>query len=134
MFRWAVGIAAGVSLFFTFGVALRLFKILPHSVAGSINVQLFPGYYVFLTASLLIALFASLPLFKMQTLNKIATFLVLTALICVLVNAHILGPKIMEAMKPATMDTFRRLHGISMGLNMLSILTILAAPLCLREK
>ncbi|MEO6847348.1 MAG: DUF4149 domain-containing protein [Chthoniobacterales bacterium] len=134
LFRWACGFGEGVMIFFTFGVALPLFKILPRETAGATTVQLFPNYYYCLLGILGIALIAALVIVRQHRLNWISLLLVAVALACILFTALYLAPLIQEMKTPATMDTFRKLHGISMLLNLLSMISILAAPILIRTE
>ncbi|MEO8206055.1 MAG: DUF4149 domain-containing protein [Chthoniobacterales bacterium] len=133
-FRWATGFAAGVMLFFTIGVALPLFRILERAVAGAITTQLFPGYYIFIIAPLLIAIVSLFPILSKNKRNRIALVLVLVSLAGVLIIAHVLSPLLLQYNTPETIATFKKLHGVSMSLNLVCMLTTLAAPFFVREK
>ncbi|MEO6053078.1 MAG: hypothetical protein ABIP97_03620, partial [Chthoniobacterales bacterium] len=75
----------------------------------------------------------TLPILKAHKFNRTALLLTLVSLLCVLVIAHDLSPQILKYNTPETMSIFKKLHGISMSLNLIAMLSIIAAPLFLRK-
>ena len=46
VFYWLTGATGGIMVFFTFGIARKLFEVYPREVAGEIILHLFPAYYL----------------------------------------------------------------------------------------
>lgn len=132
-FRAAAGFLLGVQCFYTFGVTLALFRGYPSPEAGRIVGVLFPTYYLWVYAcaglSLVLLLFS-----RRRARRTLLTFAVLlVAALLIATVDRILGPLMAEAKLSNEQGTFRRLHGISMILNLGSILLVLAASFLPRE-
>ncbi|MEZ0337713.1 MAG: DUF4149 domain-containing protein [Aquificaceae bacterium] len=117
----------GLGSFFNFFVAPTLFRVLQKEQAGAVVERVFPVYFSiglvvsFITLILgfklgrLIALMALLTLF----LNAIHVFYILP-------TAH--------ALKPVDYNAFMKWHGISMGVNLLSLLLVLVMCVLLMRR
>lgn len=130
VFRWACGFAAGVSLFFTFGVAQTLFGVFPRETVGAILQHIFPVYFGTLLVASLVAATAAFPLPRPTRRNLAAFLLIVIALISLLVVAVYIGPRLQAISVTESRETFRMLHGISMSLNLLAMICTIGAPLC----
>lgn len=126
----------GIALFFSFVVAPAAFRAFPRPDAGRYLGTIFPAYYL---TGLILAAAASLIL--VRELNAPApgprltlrlgltglVFLLMTVSLSYLPTIHAMREQLATARTPELEAAFGRAHGISMGLNLLAILSTLAA-------
>lgn len=127
IYAWLSGAWTALLWFFTFGVAWNLFRLFPREQAGQITTALFPTYF---TAGVVLgcAATASLAALWRHGLRvKIALCLQLAAAGFLAGIALFIQPA-MAAYGPGT-PGFARLHGISMAMNLLSLLAVPAASI-----
>lgn len=124
---WLAGAWAGVLWFFTFGVAWNLFRLFPRERAGEVTTALFPTYFAVAIVLGGAATLAMLPSFPRSRGARLAVALQLFAIAALAATALILQPA-MAAHAPGT-PGFARLHGLSMALNLFSLLAVPAASL-----
>ncbi len=127
LYAWLTGLWAAVLWFFTFGVARALFTAFPRERAGEVTTALFPTYFV---AAIGLGGAATLVLWLQRKRDKRywgALALQIFALACLLAIPVFIQPAI-AGHAPGTPE-FGRLHGISMGLNLFSLLAVPAASL-----
>ena len=125
-YAWLAGAWVAVLWFFTFGVARPLFAVFPRERAGEVTTALFPTYFI---AAITLGVLASAVLwFRRRTPRDTYAFaLQILALAALVVIPLFLRPAI-EAHAPGTPD-FARLHGISMALNLFSLIAVPLASL-----
>ncbi len=126
LYAWLVGAWTAALWFFTFGVARVLFSVFPRERAGEVTTALFPAYFtVAISLGLLATVVLSLRRRGARDLGALALqILALSALIAIPI---FIQPAI-AAHAPGTPD-FARLHGISMALNLFSLIAVPAASL-----
>lgn len=126
LYAWLIGAWTAVSWFFTFGVARNLFGLFPRERAGEVTTALFPAYFAVV---IVLGLAATLVLWfrRGKPRAQSALILQLLALLALATIAFFLQPA-MAAHPPGTAG-FARLHGISMGLNLFSLIAIPGASL-----
>jgi len=126
LYTWLCGAWTAVLWFFTFGVARNLFGLFPRERAGEITTALFPAYFLVAIALGALATFALW--FHQKALRaKPALALQLLAL-AALTSIPLFIQPAMAANPPGT-PGFVRLHGISMALNLFSLIAVPAASL-----
>ena len=125
-YAWLAGAWVAVLWFFTFGVARVLFAVFPRERAGEVTSALFPAYFI---AAITLGVLASAVLwFRRRTpRDNYAFALQILALAALVVIPLILRPAL-AAHAPGTPD-FARLHGISMALNLFSLIAVPLASL-----
>lgn len=116
-------------VFFTFGIARKLFEVYPRDVAGEINVHLFPAYYLAVSALLGVAFVVGGVCSGGRWRNFVALLLIVLAIAALAANALWLGPWMQSLPLPEKIADFRKLHGIAMSLNLAAILLTFASPL-----
>jgi len=126
LYAWLVGAWTAVLWFFTFGVARNLFGTFPRERAGEVTTALFPAYFAVI---IVLGLAATLALWFRRGLPraKVALALQLLALAALAAIPLFIQPA-MAAHPPGT-PGFVRWHGISMALNLFSLLLVPAASL-----
>ena len=126
LYAWLVGAWTAALWFFTFGVARVLFSVFPRERAGEVTTALFPAYFtVAISLGLLATVVLSLRRRGARDLGALALqILALAALIAIPI---FIQPAI-AAHAPGTPD-FARLHGISMALNLFSLIAVPVASL-----
>lgn len=126
LYAWLVGAWAAVLWFFTFGVARVLFVLFPRERAGEVTTALFPTYFV---AALSLGALATAVLWfrRRATRDRWALALQVLALAALASIPLFVQPAIVQH-APGTPD-FARLHGISMALNLFSLIAVPAASL-----
>ncbi|MFQ3577440.1 MAG: DUF4149 domain-containing protein [Verrucomicrobiia bacterium] len=131
LFRWSTGLWLGAMLFFTFAITPSLFGSLDKEIAGNVVSLLFPNFYTACHIGFGLTLVAGLLALRGGARRVLAgLFLVFVAWsMGPLLNQLYLGPE-MRALKAAGDQAgFSRLHGLSMILNLLSMILLLVAPL-----
>ena len=126
LYAWLVGAWTAALWFFTFGVARVLFAVFPRERAGEVTTALFPAYFtVAISLGLLATVVLSLRRRGARDLGALALqILALAALVAI---PLFIQPAI-AAHAPGTPD-FARLHGISMALNLFSLIAVPVASL-----
>ena len=126
LYAWLVGAWSAVLWFFTFGVARNLFGLFPRERAGEVTTALFPAYFA---VAIALGLVATLALWFRRGLPRAkgALTLQLLALLALAVIPLFIQPA-MSAHTPGT-PGFARWHGISMALNLFSLIAVPAASL-----
>ena len=126
LYAWLVGAWTAALWFFTFGVARVIFSVFPRERAGEVTTALFPAYFtVAISLGLLATVVLSLRRRGARDLGALALqILALAALIAIPI---FIQPAI-AAHPPGTPD-FARLHGISMALNLFSLIAVPVASL-----
>ena len=127
LYAWLAGAWAAMLWFFTFGVAWNLFRIFPRGHAGQITTALFPSYF---SAAMILGGFATLallPFFRGNLGARIGAALQLFAIAALATILFGIQPAM--AAHPAGTPGFARLHGISMALNLFSLLAVPAASI-----
>lgn len=126
LYAWLVGAWVAVLWFFTFGVARVLFAVFPREHAGEVTTALFPAYFLVAGA---LGLLATFVLWRRRRDRRDTAGLVLQILaLAALTSIPLLIQPALAAHAPGTPD-FARLHGISMALNLFSLIAVPAASL-----
>ena len=126
LYAWLVGAWTAALWFFTFGVARVLFSVFPRERAGEVTTALFPAYF---TVAISLGLLATvvLSLRRRGARDHGALALQILALSALIAIPIFIQPAI-AAHAPGTPD-FARLHGISMALNLFSLIAVPVASL-----
>jgi hypothetical protein len=126
LYAWLVGAWTAALWFFTFGVARVLFAVFPRERAGEVTTALFPAYF---TVAISLGLLATvvLSLRRRGARDHGALALQILALAALVAIPIFIQPAI-AAYAPGTPD-FARLHGISMALNLFSLIAVPVASL-----
>ena len=126
LYAWLVGAWTAALWFFTFGVARVLFAVFPRERAGEVTTALFPAYF---TVAISLGLLATvvLSLRRRGARDHGALALQILALAALVAIPIFIQPAI-AAHAPGTPD-FARLHGISMALNLFSLIAVPVASL-----
>ena len=126
LYAWLVGAWTAALWFFTFGVARVLFSVFPRERAGEVTTALFPAYF---TVAISLGLLATvvLSLRRRSARDHGALALQILALAALFAIPIFIQPAI-AAHPPGTPD-FARLHGISMALNLFSLIAVPVASL-----
>ena len=126
LYAWLVGAWSAVLWFFTFGVARNLFGLFPRERAGEVTTALFPAYFA---VAIALGLAATLALWfrRGAPRAKGALILQLLALVALAVIPLFIQPAM--AVHPPGTPGFARWHGISMALNLFSLIAVPAASL-----
>jgi len=111
-----LGFYLGYATFFSFAVAPVLFSVLPKSVAGKVVAKIFPLYF---GAGVSILGVSSILVLR-EGLKKIALLLLVATIICALQEFYIIP--LAEELKATNYEAFKTLHGVSMFLNLSSLL------------
>ena len=126
LYAWLVGAWTAALWFFTFGVARVLFSVFPRERAGEVTTALFPAYFaVAISLGLLATVVLSLR--RRGARDHGALALQILALAALVAIPIFIQPAI-AAHAPGTPD-FARLHGISMALNLFSLIAVPVASL-----
>lgn len=108
----------GMGAFFSFYVAPVLFRVLEKAQAGKVVEKVFPVYFALGLVVSLLTLFLGFRIGKLLfSLALINTLLHALQLFYVLPTAH--------ELKGVDYQAFMKLHGLSMGINLLSLLATL---------
>ena len=126
LYAWLSGAWAATLWFFTFGVARNLFGIFPRERAGEVTTALFPAYFLVAIALGVLAT-PVLWFVRDRPRAKIAMALQLLALAALISIPLFIQPAM--ATNPPGTPGFARLHGISMALNLFSLIAVPAASL-----
>lgn len=126
-YAWLAGAWAGMLWFFTFGVAWNLFRLFPRAHAGQITTALFPAYFNAAVILGCLATLALLPRFRQSLGARAGTLLQLLAIAAL--SAILFAIQPLMAAHPAGTPGFARLHGMSMALNLFSLLAVPAASI-----
>jgi len=126
LYAFLAGAWAAVLWFFTFGVARNLFAVFPRERAGEVTTALFPAYFLIVVA---LGLFATIILWlRRRDRRDTAALIVQTAALAALAAIPLLLQPALAAHAPGT-PGFARLHGISMALNLFSLISVPVASL-----
>ena len=126
LYAWIAGAWAAALWFFTFGVARVLFAVFPRERAGEVTTALFPAYFLIVGT---LGLLATVVLWRGRRDRRDNAGLVLQILaLAALASIPLLVQPALAAHAPGTPD-FARLHGISMALNLFSLIAVPAASL-----
>ena len=126
LYAWLSGAWTAVLWFFTFGVARNLFGLFPRERAGEVTTALFPAY--FLVAIVLGVLATVVLWFPRQAPRAIPALALQLLALAALASIPLFIQPAMAANPPGT-PGFARLHGISMALNLFSLIAVPAASL-----
>ena len=125
-YAWLVGAWSAVLWFFTFGVARNLFGLFPRERAGEVTTALFPAYFL---VAIALGILAILALWLQRQAPRAMPALVLQLLaLAALASIPLFIQPAMASNPPGT-PGFARLHGISMALNVFSLIAVPAASL-----
>lgn len=125
-YAWLVGAWTAVLWFFTFGVARVLFAVFPRERAGEVTTALFPTYFL---VAITLGLLATVTLWLRRRDGRDTGALVLQVLaLAALASIPLFIQPAIAAHAPGT-PGFARLHGISMALNLFSLIAVPAASL-----
>ncbi len=122
---WLVGAWTGVLWFFTFGVARTLFGVFPRERAGEVTTALFPAYF---TVTIVLGILATALLWPHRRGGRCAVAALVLQLLALGALASIpafIAPAL-AGHAPGT-EGFRLWHGVSMALNLFSLLAVPAA-------
>lgn len=126
LYTFLVGAWTAVLWFFTFGVARNLFGVFPRERAGEVTTALFPAYFA---VAISLGLLSTVILWLRRRGRRDTAALVLQSLaLAALAATPLLIQPAMAAHAPGTPD-FARLHGISMALNLFSLIAVPVASL-----
>lgn len=126
LYTFLVGAWTAVLWFFTFGVARNLFAVFPRERAGEVTTALFPAYF---GVAIALGLLATIILWLRRRDRRDTAALVLQSLaLAALAATPLLLQPAIAGHAPGTPD-FARLHGISMALNLFSLLAVPLASL-----
>ncbi len=126
----------GAACMFSFVVAPAAFRAFPRPEAGRFLGTIFPAYYaiglVFAAAAAALLLQelqsgAPAPRFMLRLALVCAIFLCMTFSLSFLKQIHAMREMLVTARTPELEAKFGRAHGISMALNLVAILSALAA-------
>ena len=126
-FSFFSGAWCAVLWFFTFGVARNLFGIFPSERAGEVTTALFPAYFA---VTIVLGVLATAALWPHRRLGRRVSAALLLQILAIAALASI--PLFIQpamATNPPGTPGFARLHGISMALNLFSLLAAPAASL-----
>ena len=126
LYAWLVGAWTAALWFFTFGVARVIFSVFPRERAGEVTTALFPAYFTIAISRGLLATVV-LSLRRRGARDHGALALQILALAALVAIPLFIQPAI-AAHAPGTPD-FARLHGISMALNLFSLIAVPVASL-----
>jgi len=117
----------GLGSFFSFYVAPTLFKVLEKGQAGKVVEKVFPIYFAI---GLIVALISLLLSFNISRLLFI--LFLINLLILALLEFYVLP--LSHSLKETNYQAFMRWHGISMGLNLISlVLFFISCVILMRE-
>jgi hypothetical protein len=126
LYAWLVGAWTAALWFFTFGVARVLFSVFPRERAGEVTTALFPAYF---TVAISLGLLATAVLwFRRRSARDHGALALQILALAALVAIPIFIQPAIATHAPGTPD-FARLHGISMALNLFSLIAVPAASL-----
>jgi hypothetical protein len=126
LYIFLVGAWTAVLWLFTFGIARVLFGAFPRERAGEVTTALFPTYFfVAITLGLLATILLAI---RRRDRRDTAAFLLQLLALAALASVPLFIQPALAAHPPGTPD-FARLHGISMALNLFSLLAVPAASL-----
>ncbi len=117
----------GLASFFSFYVASTLFRVLEKELAGKVVERVFPVYF---GIGLLIAFLSFLMTLR---LSKLLAFLFLVNLLVLSFQEFYILP-MSHQLKTVDYQAFMRWHGVSMVLNLISLLIVFISCLLLIKK
>jgi hypothetical protein len=134
LYALLAGAWTAVLWFFTFGVARTLFAVFPRERAGEVTTALFPAYF---TVAIVLGLLATAVLWPHRREGRrtgAALVLQLLALGALAAIPAFIAPAL-AVHAPGT-EGFRLWHGVSMALNLFSLLAVPAAwiLICTRRR
>ena len=126
LYAWLAGAWTAVLWFFTFGVARNLFGLFPRERAGEVTTALFPTYF---GTAIVLGLAATMALWICRRFARTTGAIILQTLaLLALAAIPLFIQPAMTAHPPGTAG-FARWHGISMALNLFSLIAVPAASL-----
>ena len=126
LYAWLVGAWSAVLWFFTFGVARNLFGHFPRERAGEVTTALFPTYFA---VAIALGVAATLALRFRRGAPRVKGALILQLLALIALAAIPLFIQPAMATHPPGTPGFARWHGISMALNLFSLIAVPATSL-----
>jgi len=126
LYAWLIGAWSAVLWFFTFGVARNLFGLFPRERAGEVTTALFPAYFA---VTIALGLAATLTLWFRRGAPGAKGALILQLLALLALAAIPLFIQPVMAVHPPGTPGFARWHGISMALNLFSLIAVPVASL-----
>ena len=126
LYSWLVGAWTAVLWFFTFGVARNLFGLFPRERAGEVTTALFPAYF---GATMALGLAATFALRLHRGSPRVRSAAVLQSLAVVALAAIPLFVQPAMTAHPPGTPGFARWHGISLALNLFSLIAVPGASL-----
>lgn len=127
LYAWLVGAWAATLWFFTFGVARVLFSVFPRDRAGEVTTALFPTYF---GIAIGLGVAATVVLWLRKRPNRKATIAITLQILALAALAAIpLAIQPAMAGHPPGTPEFAKFHGLSMILNLFSLLAVPAASL-----
>ena len=126
LYTWLSGAWTAVLWFFTLGVARNLFGLFPRERAGEVTTALFPTYFV---VAITLGVLTSVALWfrRSKPRDSYALALQIVALAALVAIPLFIQPAIMPH-APGT-PVWARWHGISMALNLFSLIAVPLASL-----
>ncbi|MGF1656035.1 MAG: DUF4149 domain-containing protein [Verrucomicrobiales bacterium] len=134
VWRFALGLWAGAQMYFAFAVAMPLFRILPRAEAGDVVTALFPIFY---GVNYALAILAGVLLLTMSGRirgRRTAGLAVFLAVGFVATNHFVLGPQLDALRAAGDMQGFGRLHSVSLGSSLISLICVLSAAILPRPQ
>ena len=126
LYTFLAGAWTAVLWFFTLGVARHLFGVFPRERAGEVTTALFPAYF---SVAIALGLLATIVLWLHRRDHRDTAALALQSIaLSALAATPLLVQPAIAGHAPGTPD-FARLHGISMALNLFSLLAVPVASL-----
>lgn len=126
LYALLAGAWSAVLWFFTFGVARNLFAHFPRERAGEVTTALFPAYFL---VAIALGTLATIILWLRRRDGRDRTGLLLQLVaLAALASIPLFIQPAIAGHAPGTPE-FARLHGISMALNLLSLIAVPAASL-----
>ena len=126
LYSWLVGAWTAVLWFFTFGVARVLFAVFPRERAGEITTALFPAYFLVVVV---LGVLATAALWRHRSKPRGGWALALQVLaLAALIAIPLFIQPVITRHVPGTSE-WAHWHGISMALNLFSLIAVPAASL-----
>jgi hypothetical protein len=121
LYAWLMGACAAVLWFFTFGVARVLFTVFPRERAGEVTTALFPTYFM---VAIGLGAAATVVLWFRRRGGRDWAALVLQVLaLLAMASIPLLIQPALGGHAPGSAE-FSRWHGISMALNLFSLIAV----------
>ena len=125
-YAWLAGAWIAVLWFFTFGVARVLFAVFPRERAGEVTTALFPAYFL---VAVVLGILATAALWRHRSKPRDGWAIALQVIaLAALVAIPLFIQPVITRHVPGTTE-WARWHGISMALNLFSLIAVPAASL-----